>query len=58
MEACRRKVAFSDKLLPEEACLGKLVGATLLSGPRLLEKQVIRPPTTAFLWWRTLPKGL
>ena len=40
--ACLRKVPFSDEFLPEEPCLGKLAGATLLSRLGLLEKLIIR----------------
>ena len=36
-ETCWRKVPFSDELLPEDPCLGKLVGAIRLSRPGLLE---------------------
>ena len=48
LEACWRKVPFSDELLPDEPRVGKLVGATLLSGPGLLEKLILRPPTIVF----------
>ena len=51
METCSRKVPFSDELLPEETCLGKLVGTTLLSGPGLPEKRILRPPTTVFFFY-------
>ena len=37
-------VDFSDELLPEEYCLGKLVGVILLSGPGLLEILTLHPP--------------
>ena len=50
METCSRKVPFSDELLPEETCLGKLVGAILLSGPGLPEKCILRPPTTVLFF--------
>ena len=44
VEACWRKVPFSENFLPEEPCLGKLLFvATLLSGPGLLEKLILRP---------------
>ena len=55
LEGCWRKVPFSDEL--EEPCLRKLVSATLLSGPGLLEKLILLPHY-CFLWRRALVTGL
>ena len=49
LKACWRKVLFSYELLPDESCLGELVGATLLSGPALLRKFIIRLPILFFV---------
>ena len=60
MEACCGKVLFSDELLSEEPCLGKLVGVILLCGPGLQthKKNDSTSLTTDFLWCRAQAKGL
>ena len=59
LEACWRKVPFSENFLPKGPSLGKLLfGATLLSGPGLLEKLILRPPLLLFCGGGPWRKGL